>query len=205
MAASARWATHPPTTLTLALTPRLSLGLSLNPNPNSHPKPNPNPHQVGYVPIHYLDKSVAFEELCALYFTSNPSPSPHPNPLTPCHKLHRRALLHLCRLRGHIAARWDEPRLLRVCPTRTLPRTLPLPLTLTLTLTPTLTSTLTLTLTRYVACQGESKGVLVLSEFAGAAQALGAGCVRVNPYNTEELARGMHTALSMEHEQRGNA
>ena len=82
---------------------------------------------------------------------------------------------------------------------------LPLPLTLTLTLTPTLTSTLTPTLTRYVACQGESKGVLVLSEFAGAAQALGAGCVRVNPYNTEELARGMHTALSMEHEQRGNA
>ena len=29
-------------------------------------------------------------------------------------------------------------------------------------------------------------GVLVLSEFAGAGQALGAGCVRVNPYNTEE-------------------
>ena len=28
--------------------------------------------------------------------------------------------------------------------------------------------------------------MLVLSEFAGAAQALGAGCVRVNPYNTEE-------------------
>ena len=53
----------------------------------------------------------------------------------------------------------------------------------------------------YVACQGGAKGVLVLSEFAGAAQALGAGCVRVNPYNTEEVARGMHAALSMAAEQ----
>ena len=25
---------------------------------------------MGYVPIHYLDKSVPFEELCALYFIS---------------------------------------------------------------------------------------------------------------------------------------
>jgi trehalose 6-phosphate synthase/phosphatase len=44
---------------------------------------------------------------------------------------------------------------------------------------------------------------LVLSEFAGAAQALGAGCVRVNPYDTRELARGFHLALSMPAEQRG--
>lgn len=42
----------------------------------------------------------------------------------------------------------------------------------------------------------------MLSEFAGAAQALGAGCVRVNPYDTRELARGYHQALSMSVEQR---
>lgn len=55
----------------------------------------------------------------------------------------------------------------------------------------------------FVACQlGNEKGVLVLSEFAGAAQALGAGCVRVNPYNTEEVSRGMDEALSMPSEQR---
>ena len=33
-------------------------------------------------------------------------------------------------------------------------------------------------------------------------QALGAGCVRINPYNTEEVARGIHEALSMSAEQR---
>ena len=38
---------------------------------------------------------------------------------------------------------------------------------------------------------------------ATAAQALGAGCVRVNPYDTRELARGFHLALSMSAEQRG--
>ena len=56
----------------------------------------------------------------------------------------------------------------------------------------------------YVACQegGGDPGVLVLSEFAGAAQTLGAGCVRVNPYNIDELARGIYEAISMPAEQR---
>ena len=54
----------------------------------------------------------------------------------------------------------------------------------------------------YVACQDDHNGVLVLSEFTGAAQALGAGCVRVNPYNIEELARGMLEAIQMDAEQR---
>ena len=79
-------------------------------------------------------------------------------------------------------------------------------------------------MTRYVACQDEQKGILVLSEFtgvrppptrshigfchtsrgwfAGAAQALGAGCLRVNPYNIEELARYMAEAIAMPTEQR---
>lgn len=49
----------------------------------------------------------------------------------------------------------------------------------------------------YVACQDvssqhrEGRGVLVLSEFAGAAQSL-SGAVRINPWNTDEVANGVH-------------
>ena len=45
----------------------------------------------------------------------------------------------------------------------------------------------------------------MLSEFAGAAQALGAGALLVNPYNTDEVASALHEALNMplqEREQR---
>lgn len=35
----------------------------------------------------------------------------------------------------------------------------------------------------FVACQSDNAGVLVLSEFAGAAQSLGAGALLVNPWN----------------------
>ena len=55
----------------------------------------------------------------------------------------------------------------------------------------------------YVACQEASKGVLVLSEFAGAATALGAGSLLVNPYDVDDIAEVMHDALSMGDEQRG--
>jgi len=44
--------------------------------------------------------------------------------------------------------------------------------------------------------------VLVLSEFAGAAQALGAGALLVNPYNTDEVASALHDALNMKMEER---
>ena len=57
----------------------------------------------------------------------------------------------------------------------------------------------------YIACQKKRSGVLVLSEFAGAAQALGAGALLVNPYNTDEVAGALHEALNMpltEREQR---
>ena len=94
------------------------------------------------VPIHYLDQSMKFEELCALYF--------------------RAEVMFVTSLR-------DGMNLVSF---------------------------------EYIACQEKNRGVLVLSEFAGAAQALGAGCVRVNPYNTEEVARGMYDALTMGAEQR---
>ena len=51
----------------------------------------------------------------------------------------------------------------------------------------------------YLACQTSknAKGVLVLSEFAGAAQALGAGALLVNPYNVSEVARAIDESLNM--------
>lgn len=48
----------------------------------------------------------------------------------------------------------------------------------------------------YIACQQENHGVLVLSEFCGAAQSLN-GSIIVNPWNTEELAQAIHDAVTM--------
>ncbi|TPX75753.1 hypothetical protein CcCBS67573_g02962 [Chytriomyces confervae] len=48
----------------------------------------------------------------------------------------------------------------------------------------------------FIASQQGQHGVLVLSEFAGAAQSLN-GAIIVNPWNTEELAQGMYDALTM--------
>ncbi|TYG71395.1 hypothetical protein ES288_D05G392500v1 [Gossypium darwinii] len=54
----------------------------------------------------------------------------------------------------------------------------------------------------FVACQEAKKGVLVLSEFAGAAQSLGAGAVLVNPWNITEVAASIGQALNMPAEER---
>jgi trehalose 6-phosphate synthase/phosphatase len=54
----------------------------------------------------------------------------------------------------------------------------------------------------FVACQQQNRGVLVLSEFIGAAQTLGSGAILVNPFNTDELAEAMYTALHMPEEER---
>jgi trehalose 6-phosphate synthase/phosphatase len=48
-----------------------------------------------------------------------------------------------------------------------------------------------------VACQSKNAGVLVLSEFAGAAQSLGAGALLVNPWNVSDLAGAIKEALFM--------
>ncbi len=54
----------------------------------------------------------------------------------------------------------------------------------------------------FVACRDGEDGVLVLSEFAGAAWELGESII-VNPYDVDEIARAIHTALLMpEDEQR---
>jgi trehalose 6-phosphate synthase/phosphatase len=55
----------------------------------------------------------------------------------------------------------------------------------------------------YVSCQSERQpGVLILSEFTGAAQSLGAGAISVNPWDTDQLANAILKALSMKEEER---
>ncbi|KAH6615955.1 glycosyltransferase family 20 protein [Chaetomium sp. MPI-SDFR-AT-0129] len=53
----------------------------------------------------------------------------------------------------------------------------------------------------YIATQRERHGVMILSEFTGAAQSLN-GSLIVNPWNTEELANAVHDAVTMSPEQR---
>ncbi|OZJ01877.1 hypothetical protein BZG36_05018 [Bifiguratus adelaidae] len=48
----------------------------------------------------------------------------------------------------------------------------------------------------YIAAQKDNHGVMILSEFAGAAQSLN-GSIIVNPWNTEELANAIHEAVTM--------
>ena len=44
--------------------------------------------------------------------------------------------------------------------------------------------------------------MLILSEFAGAAQSLGAGALQVNPWNISEVADAIHKALTMDEQER---
>jgi trehalose 6-phosphate synthase len=53
----------------------------------------------------------------------------------------------------------------------------------------------------YIATQRNRHGVMILSEFAGAAQSLN-GSLIVNPWNTEELAGAIWEAVTMGEEQR---
>ncbi|KZF21875.1 glycosyltransferase family 20 protein [Xylona heveae TC161] len=53
----------------------------------------------------------------------------------------------------------------------------------------------------YIACQQKRHGVMILSEFTGAAQSLN-GSLIINPWNTEELAGAIHDAVTMGDEQR---
>ncbi|KAL3135793.1 Trehalose-6-P synthase/phosphatase complex synthase subunit [Trebouxia sp. C0010 RCD-2024] len=49
----------------------------------------------------------------------------------------------------------------------------------------------------YVACQSDNAGVLILSEFTGASQSLGAGAILVNPWNITDLSAAIGDALTM--------
>ena len=54
----------------------------------------------------------------------------------------------------------------------------------------------------YIATQQHRNGVLILSEFAGAAQSLGAGAIQVNPWSFQELSEAIHQALLLTPEER---
>ncbi|KAK6204774.1 trehalose-6-phosphate synthase [Scheffersomyces amazonensis] len=96
---------------------------------------------VEFVPIHYLHKSVSFDELISLYHVSD-----------------------ICL----VSSTRDGMNLVSY---------------------------------EYIACQQENKGVLILSEFAGAAQSLN-GAIIVNPWNTEELSSSIKEALALPEEKR---
>lgn len=53
----------------------------------------------------------------------------------------------------------------------------------------------------YIASQKDRHGVMMLSEFTGAAQSLN-GSIIFNPWNTEELAAALHDAVTMSQAQR---
>jgi len=94
------------------------------------------------VPIHHLDRSLAFDELCALYAVTD------------------------------------------------------------VALVTSLRDGMNLVSYEYVACQSGNAGVLVLSEFAGAAQSLGAGAILVNPWNVRDMAAAIEDALTMSEQER---
>lgn len=54
----------------------------------------------------------------------------------------------------------------------------------------------------YCACRLEDDGVLILSEFAGAAAELGDESLLVNPHDVEQTADAIHQALTMGHQAR---
>jgi trehalose 6-phosphate synthase len=54
----------------------------------------------------------------------------------------------------------------------------------------------------YCACNVDETGVLILSEFAGAAAELRNGALLVNPYDVEGMASAIHQALHMDIEER---
>jgi trehalose 6-phosphate synthase len=54
----------------------------------------------------------------------------------------------------------------------------------------------------YCAASIETKGVLILSEFAGASQQLGKSSLLVNPFNIEEVADQIYRAYSMDEAER---
>jgi trehalose 6-phosphate synthase len=56
----------------------------------------------------------------------------------------------------------------------------------------------------YCACSVDNEGVLILSEFAGAAADLQKGAILVNPHDYEAIADALHQAVNMEPHERNN-
>ena len=96
---------------------------------------------VEFMPIHFMHKSLQFDELCALYAVSD------------------------------------------VC------------------LVSSTRDGMNLVSYEYIACQQQRQGVMILSEFAGAAQSLN-GSIVVNPWDSQQVADAIHEAVIMDAETR---
>jgi trehalose 6-phosphate synthase len=53
----------------------------------------------------------------------------------------------------------------------------------------------------FIASQQERQGVMIISEFAGAAQSLN-GSIVVNPWDSQQVANAIHEAVTMDAETR---
>lgn len=49
----------------------------------------------------------------------------------------------------------------------------------------------------YIICQQERHGMLILSEFTGAASSLGSGALLINPWDAKDVATAIHKAITM--------
>lgn len=54
----------------------------------------------------------------------------------------------------------------------------------------------------YIACQAKKHGVLVLSEFTGAASFMSQGSVNFHPANFKEISQAVHKGLTMSKQER---
>jgi trehalose 6-phosphate synthase len=108
---------------------------------------------VEFMPIHFMHKSLAFDELCALYAVSDV-----------CLVSSTRDGMNLV---GSPSIAVEKlMNILKVS-------------------------------YEYVACQQARQGVLILSEFAGAAQSLN-GSIVVNPWDSQQVADAIHEAVTMD-------
>lgn len=111
---------------------------------------------VEFMPIHFMHKSLAFDELCALYAVSD-----------------------VCL----VSSTRDGMNLVCELPA--------------VSLKDNNTHLISQVSYEYIACQQARQGVLILSEFAGAAQSLN-GSIVVNPWDSQEVADAIHEAVTMD-------
>ena len=106
---------------------------------------------VDFMPIHFMHKSLLFDELCALYAVSDV-----------CLVSSTRDGMNL--VSSLLLSRLPDLILLQVS-------------------------------YEYIACQQARQGVMILSEFAGAAQSLN-GSIVVNPWDSQQVANAIHEAVT---------
>lgn len=125
---------------------------------------------VESMPIHFLHRSVSFDELCALYAISDA-----------CLVTSTRDGMNLVS-RKEAAGAEAAPEM---------------EMLISFSLSPLFRQVSY----EYIACQQERNGVMILSEFAGAAQSLN-GSLIVNPWDKFAVADSIHEALTMPSETR---